>query len=1023
MTNPYTYKCKNGWTVKEINESSVMSNKLIYCSNSDVCILAGDLPVIRLEKRVKLFGTILFYIFIKGEKVYLHNIRNITYKAKSGVCEWDIFPLENSQKITISVGNPKGERGLCAKISSNYNETVYFEYGDFIKFPIQPAATKPGWNIHSKNTPPLANAIPDISKEPYEISEENGEYTISVMDEKLLLNADSTKLYVNKDKKIVGETSGEAYLYLTLDKLYDTPKTAYKYVLERQKELSSSAKIDTPDMYLNTAMYSVAEEIDGHYNLSLINHANYDYNEPFLGWYNRIGHALCGWEDRLLKELEFYTKYQVKKSKKTRFIPSVAHRECVASRNSKMYGVGRINKYHQMYNMQSQFFDQMILAWRMKPSKKQEKILYNALKLHTRWQDECFDPDNDGLYESYINTWPTDSVWYNGGGSCEETCYAYRSHQATAEMAHRAGDFEEEKYHLDKVNLIKNSFFNDLWIKDFGYPAMCKEKGGYERLHKSAWLYNCFLPVNVGMCDDFQKFSALWYSKWALENRRVAGGRSVVFSNWVPSIWSVRKASNEENYHLALGFFKAGLGDEGYDIIRNHRASATVSCCNTFAHAIINGMFGYCPDYPNNSVSLSPAYPWKWKKAKISTNYFKSSYEISDKALRYSFNLSEKADVTLKLQLPLGKIISVDGADCWKTEAGFACQNVIISLSDTADGEIVINYVKENSVSLCHTVKCLPDSLLELKLENVTDIIDTQGICKKAEISGNNIKLQLANKSGTHLLFALCQKDSYKYYRVLELKMDKTKEEKEQYNREHFSLRKKNYSTVDISEHLHHDVRKIFKQRYESPFNGINHLSIGVDGYSPWTFTYWGKKVPKLSFDKGIKDGKTVYSGKKIPFAFNSLNNNISFTTLWSNYPDNVEIPINKTSEAIHFLVAGTTNPMQCEIANAKIDVIYESGKADTVELVNPENFWALCGYSGEGLAFGQEGTNDYDYALDGYCLPKTPPETINLGNNIRACVISLKTGNEKIKSIKLSTLSQEVVIGLMAVTLQNPEN
>lgn len=353
MTNPYTYKCKNGWTVKEINESSVMSNKLIYCSNSDVCILAGDLPVIRLEKRVKLFGTILFYIFIKGEKVYLHNIRNITYKAKSGVCEWDIFPLENSQKITISVGNPKGERGLCAKISSNYNETVYFEYGDFIKFPIQPAATKPGWNIHSKNTPPLANAIPDISKEPYEISEENGEYTISVMDEKLLLNADSTKLYVNKDKKIVGETSGEAYLYLTLDKLYDTPKTAYKYVLERQKELSSSAKIDTPDMYLNTAMYSVAEEIDGHYNLSLINHANYDYNEPFLGWYNRIGHALCGWEDRLLKELEFYTKYQVKKSKKTRFIPSVAHRECVASRNSKMYGVGRINKYHQMYNMQS----------------------------------------------------------------------------------------------------------------------------------------------------------------------------------------------------------------------------------------------------------------------------------------------------------------------------------------------------------------------------------------------------------------------------------------------------------------------------------------------------------------------------------------------------------------------------------------------------------------------------------------------------------------------------------------------
>lgn len=71
--------------------------------------------------------------------------------------------------------------------------------------------------------------------------------------------------------------------------------------------------------------------------------------------------------------------------------------------------------------MQSQFFDQAIHGWRSTGDEELGRLLYPALELHTKWQDECFDPDEDGLYESYINTWQTDSVWYSGGGSAEET--------------------------------------------------------------------------------------------------------------------------------------------------------------------------------------------------------------------------------------------------------------------------------------------------------------------------------------------------------------------------------------------------------------------------------------------------------------------------------------------------------------------------------------------------------------------------------------------------------------------------
>ena len=105
-------------------------------------------------------------------------------------------------------------------------------------------------------------------------------------------------------------------------------------------------------------------------------------------------------------------------------------------------------------------------------------ILRDALELHIRWMTECFDPDGDGLFESYINVWPTDSVWYNGGGTAEETSYAYRAHAAALDMAAAAGDEAGVERHRREMEKIKSSFQNILWIKDKGYPGSYVEQGG-----------------------------------------------------------------------------------------------------------------------------------------------------------------------------------------------------------------------------------------------------------------------------------------------------------------------------------------------------------------------------------------------------------------------------------------------------------------------------------------------------------------------------------------------------------------
>ena len=139
---------------------------------------------------------------------------------------------------------------------------------------------------------------------------------------------------------------------------------------------------------------------------------------------------------------------------------------------------------------------------------------------------------------------------------------------------------------------------------------------------------------------------------------------------------------------------------------------------------------------------------------------------------------------------------------------------------------------------------------------------------------------------------------------------------------------------------------------------------------------------------------------------------NIAFTSLWDNWPKSVSVPVNASGEAVWLLVCGSSNPMQGKISNAVITFRYKDGVEEKLDLVPPENFWSLCGF----------GRTDYNYARDGFSLPNTPPAQVQLGTNCRAMTYGwkLRPGVE-LENISLETLSQEVVIGLMGVSIMNP--
>jgi hypothetical protein len=104
---------------------------------------------------------------------------------------------------------------------------------------------------------------------------------------------------------------------------------------------------------------------------------------------------------------------------------------------------------------------------------------------------------------------------------------------------------------------------------------------------------------------------------------------------------------------------------------------------------------------------------------------------------------------------------------------------------------------------------------------------------------------------------------------------------------------------------------------------------------------------------------------------------------------------------------------MQAGIANAALRMVYADGVAETLDLVPPHSFWSLCPFGG----------HDYDYTRDAFALPKAPPPHVQLGGNCRAMVYgwTLRPG-VRVKEVTLETLSPEVIVGLMGVSVMNPE-
>jgi len=215
-------------------------------------------------------------------------------------------------------------------------------------------------------------------------------------------------------------------------------------------------------------------------------------------------------------------------------------------------------------------------------------------------------------------------------------------------------------------------------------------------------------------------------------------------------------------------------------------------------------------------------------------------------------------------------------------------------------------------------------------------------------------------------------------------------------------------------------------------------LSIPTSGLGGWCHPDAWKKFQEVGGlnDKGLRDKATSQGGvfrlaSGVPFQIPTGKDapNIALTSQWDAYPAEITIPLSGTASHAYFLMAGSTWHMQSRFENGAIIVQYADGTETRLALRNPETWWPVHrDYFVDDFAFkidaprpprirldtGEEYFGATHYA--GGALSQIESHLISGG---AATVLDLPLDpSRELKSLTLRATANEVVVGLMALTL-----
>lgn len=803
-------------------------------------------------------------------------------------------------------------------------------------------------------------------------------------------------------------------------------------------DLASRIRITTPDPYFNTLGGALAVAADGIWDGEVWLHGAIGWRMPLSGWRAAYTGDALGWHDRARTHFNAYAASQVTEVPNT--IPHPAQDSALAlARSEKKWGTPqysngyicrnpRRNDQMHHYDMNLCYIDELLWHFNWTGDLEYARRMWPILTRHLAWEKRNYDPDNDGLYDAYACIWASDALYYNSGAVTHSSAYNYRSNRLAAMIAEKIG--EDPASYREEADRILKALNARLWMPERGHWAEFQDFMGHKRLHTSPGVWTIYHALDSDIADPFQAYLATSYVDREIPHIPVRGDglkdegyATISTTNWLPYSWSINNVAFAEVMHTALAYFQAGRADAGFHLLKSSVLdgmylgespgnfgqisfydAARGECYRDFgdpigvaSRVLIQGLYGILPDAMNGRLLVKPGLPSSWPFASLHTPDIDFDFKHTNEAVTsYTIIHRLPAVRTLELQFP-------------------AQRSEVAKL--TVNGKPATWTLVENSITrpvLSVMVPASSDEKVEINIE------------WGGEVLGSPTKSQIeATPAEAPVCFVPMQQGDMKWWAPVDNPMAADKGNSTQFS----AFAKVNSSKCEpvvMDKQFNSAVTDIFRNEYLSPRSPYTTLQIPKQGIGEWCHPLHTVDIDDSGLRSSVQKG-VLNTKLGVPFRTPAEGQNIAFTSLWDNYPDSLTVSLKGKASRAYLLMAGSTNHMQCHIDNGLIRVYYKDGTCDKMALRNPDN-WAPIEhiFFEDGMAFNRHAPALYRLRL------KTGEVSNNFGEELgfpgasreldggAAILLEMSLNpDKKLSHLVLETLSNDVVIGLMGITLQ----
>ena len=774
--------------------------------------------------------------------------------------------------------------------------------------------------------------------------------------------------------------------------------------------LASSVCFHTPDAYINPIGGALVMAADGAWDGKVWQHGAVGWRMPLPGWRAAYMGDFLGMPDRQRTHFDAYAKSQVTDVPVTE--PHLMDEKNNLARGTykwgtPMYSTGYIcrnpeknNQFHH-YDMNLVYIDELLWHFQFDADTTYMRKMWPVIKSHLAWEKQAWDPDNDGLYDAYCCIWASDALQYNSGAVTHSSAYNYRANLLAARIAGIIG--ENPQPYQEEADRILKAMNERLWLKDAGHWAEYQDFMGLKRVHRDAALWSIYTPIDCGAGTPEQNYRATRYIDRHIPHIPYIYNKveyqTLSTSDWAPYEWSINNVAMAEVMHTVLAYYQAGRTEEAYQLLKanildfmylgsspanfgqlskmdvatgeGYRDFADVTGISS--RALIQGLYGITPNALEGECILRPGFPAAWDSASVHTPY-----------LDYAFkrvNGKDVFDVTQNFKRPLKLVIRQNlGGGKYK---------------DTAFSTDKVQHIEMPTI--------LPKEERDMKDEK-----DMVGKYPLAESIAEQAVDAWASIKGVGNDFA--------------------------------EVNPKECRKVNMDKVFNANVSDIFKNQYLSPRSPYTTLCVPTQGIGDWCSTKKTANIDDTKFRSLIKDGVFwAHVDGDLPFRSPKKGKNIVYTSLWDNYPDSISIMLKGKASHAYLLMAGSTNPMQYAIENAVIRVECADGTRNELMLTPPVNWCPIeQDFLENATAFPQPELRPYRVGLASGKVSRHLFRDLHLEvirnmadvPGFKKAVAEVDGGaailldmpldaKKKLKRLILRTLSNEVVIGLMGITLQ----